>query len=88
MRNRMKKWMNFWLTAAAVSLLLTGCVKPSAGGEKTRLGMRALEENDTTAALTYFEEARADGEDPPDCHGTGHGALFKQKPYSDCGNGR
>lgn len=64
MRNRMKKWMNFWLTAAAVSLLLTGCVKPSAGGEKTRLGMRALEENDTTAALTYFEEARADVEDP------------------------
>ena len=64
MKNSMKIRTGIWLAAAAVSLLLTGCVKPSSGGEKTQLGMHALEENDTAGALTYFEEARLAGEDP------------------------
>ena len=58
-------WKRFlWLGALAFSLLMTGCARKPEGGAKTRLGMEALENNDLSGAMAFFQEAAAAMEDP------------------------
>lgn len=48
----------------AAGLLAGGCAMGGATGEKTILGNQSLEEEDYSAAASYFEEAVTDGEEP------------------------
>ncbi len=57
-----KRYIPALLTAAAVSMMLTGCLGKSAGGNLTKQGSAALEANDYSSALSDFQKAIKSGE--------------------------
>lgn len=60
----MRKKIAILFLAAMTMLNITGCIGKSSGGSLTELGMDSVEALDYSTALTYFQQAVNDGEDP------------------------